>query len=288
MTDKAPDYGEPLAHEQGCIENRYTRRLITADSVASGYVGPVLTPKRIVTSVNACQGVPDPKPGELGELRALVASVHTPGCPHQHTLIVGNCCEGNDRHLGGSLTTERTAREMAEAELAALRSTDTSVGRAIALAVEASQDRLRAEKAESERDEAQRAKYGTPCKCESWIETCRLAEERAEKAEADVARLTRDLAAANARSHTNWNGARAGLDVILATKDDVARLRGLLGEIRKSHTELVRVLNLSAPREDGKELCWCMFAKQRGELHSIACCDSRVALAAAEKLELGE
>ncbi len=40
-------------------------------------------------------------------------------------------------------------------------------------------------KAERERaDEAERSKYGTPCKCESWIETCRQAEERAEATEA--------------------------------------------------------------------------------------------------------
>ena len=31
--------------------------------------------------------------------------------------------------------------------------------------------------AERERDEAQRAKYGTPCRCESWISACRGAEE---------------------------------------------------------------------------------------------------------------
>lgn len=45
------------------------------------------------------------------------------------------------------------------------------------------------EKTKTERDEAQRAKYGTPCKCESWMETCRLAEERAEGAESKLSSL---------------------------------------------------------------------------------------------------
>jgi hypothetical protein len=39
-------------------------------------------------------------------------------------------------------------------------------------------------------EELERTKYGTPCKCELWIEACRLAEERAEKAEAIIERLT--------------------------------------------------------------------------------------------------
>ncbi len=37
-------------------------------------------------------------------------------------------------------------------------------------------------KAERERaEEAERAKHGTPCKCESWIDACRQAEELAER-----------------------------------------------------------------------------------------------------------
>lgn len=47
----------------------------------------------------------------------------------------------------------------------------------------------RLSKAEEERDEAQRAKYGTPCRCESWIETCRIAEEERDAARAEVERL---------------------------------------------------------------------------------------------------
>jgi hypothetical protein len=47
----------------------------------------------------------------------------------------------------------------------------------------------RAIRAERERDEAQRSKHGTPCRCESWIETCREAEERAETAERALAQI---------------------------------------------------------------------------------------------------
>lgn len=44
-------------------------------------------------------------------------------------------------------------------------------------------------KVREERDEAQRAKYGTPCSCESWIAQVRASEERAESAEARVKEL---------------------------------------------------------------------------------------------------
>lgn len=55
----------------------------------------------------------------------------------------------------------------------------------------------RAEKAERWRDEAQRAKYGTPCRCESWIEEARISEERAIKAESAL--TARDATIAEAR-----------------------------------------------------------------------------------------
>lgn len=35
----------------------------------------------------------------------------------------------------------------------------------------------------------QRVKYGTPCKCESWVETCRNAEEENDKLRQEIARL---------------------------------------------------------------------------------------------------
>jgi len=40
--------------------------------------------------------------------------------------------------------------------------------------------------AHKEIERLQREKYGTPCKCEAWMETAHAAEERAEKAEAAV------------------------------------------------------------------------------------------------------
>lgn len=54
--------------------------------------------------------------------------------------------------------------------------------------------RAQVELLKEERDEAQRAKYGTPCRCESWIETCRLAEEERDKLAAQVALLQQQLA----------------------------------------------------------------------------------------------
>jgi len=55
------------------------------------------------------------------------------------------------------------------------------------------------EACEKERDDAieraefaERAKFGTPCKCQSWIDTCGKAEDRAERAEA-LLREARDL-----------------------------------------------------------------------------------------------
>jgi hypothetical protein len=37
-----------------------------------------------------------------------------------------------------------------------------------------------AKEAEERAEKSERAKFGTPCRCESWIEACRIAEERAE------------------------------------------------------------------------------------------------------------
>ncbi len=42
---------------------------------------------------------------------------------------------------------------------------------------------------EAELAEVQRAKYGTPCKCESWMDACREAEETRDKALAELAAL---------------------------------------------------------------------------------------------------
>ena len=44
----------------------------------------------------------------------------------------------------------------------------------------------------AELEEVQRAKYGTPCKCESWIAACAVAEKRAEAAEAALATARRE------------------------------------------------------------------------------------------------
>lgn len=48
----------------------------------------------------------------------------------------------------------------------------------------------RCRQVEAELAELQRTKFGTPCKCESWIEACGQAEERAEELSASLATVT--------------------------------------------------------------------------------------------------
>jgi hypothetical protein len=57
----------------------------------------------------------------------------------------------------------------------------------------------RAKIAEAERDEAQRAKYGTPCRCVAWTQACGLAEERAEIAEAKITVMQEQINALQAK-----------------------------------------------------------------------------------------
>ncbi len=60
-------------------------------------------------------------------------------------------------------------------------------------------ERLARQQAERERDEAQRAEYGSPCKCESWIAACREAEETRDAIKAQLTLSEQALSAERAR-----------------------------------------------------------------------------------------
>ena len=66
----------------------------------------------------------------------------------------------------------------------------TPLEKYLAESLEKAKQELAALRAEPE--EVQRAKYGTPCKCESWIAACAVAEKRAEAAEAALATARRE------------------------------------------------------------------------------------------------
>jgi hypothetical protein len=94
-------------------------------------------------------------------------------------------------------------------------------------------DDLRAALAEIERqtkraDDAERAKYGTPCKCEAWIEACRITELRAEAAEAKLA-----------EAQTSIKLQAAALDVWRAANPDgTGGMLGALAAEREREREL--------------------------------------------------
>lgn len=67
--------------------------------------------------------------------------------------------------------------------------------------------------ARAERDEAQRAKYGTPCRCESWIETCGKAEDERDAALALVSVLKAECLASREMDRVDNSETRTDSDM---------------------------------------------------------------------------